>query len=99
MKNIHITNSDYLFGWTYDMNATLPKDTKMTCKWDNGSVHPVNAQFNLTTPLLAAPNQIYNIPHNFSLSGNHSLQCNMSNLVSMQTLDFNVSLTNFLSAA
>jgi hypothetical protein len=83
---------DYLFGWTFGINDTLPVDTYMTCMWDNGTTNPNNEQFNLTNHLSSSPYKIYNIPHNFSLAGDHTLQCNMSNLVSSQKLEFNVSI-------
>jgi hypothetical protein len=63
----------------------------MLCMWDNGSTHPNTEQFNLTNPLSVSPDQIYNIPHNFSSAGDYTLQCNMSNFVSSQKLEFNVS--------
>jgi hypothetical protein len=84
--------SDYMLGWTYDMNNTLPADTSMSCLWDNGTYHPNNESFSLVVPLMAAPNLIFNIPHNFTLTGDHTLQCNMTNFVSSQMLEFNVIL-------
>ncbi len=72
------------------MNDTLPLDTYMTCWWDNGAVHPSNAVYNLTNPVVAAPNQTFNVPHNFSTAGDFTLRCNMSNFVSSQMLEFNV---------
>jgi hypothetical protein len=81
---------DYLFGWTYNENFTLPLETYMTCTWDNGSAEPNNGRFNLTAPLLAPSKKIYNIPHNFSAAGYYTIHCNMSNFVSSQLLQFNV---------
>jgi hypothetical protein len=81
---------DYLFGWTYGINDTLPVDTYMWCMWENGTTHLNYEQFNLTNPLTLSPDQIYNIPHNFSSAGDYTLQCNMSNFVSSQKLEFNV---------
>jgi hypothetical protein len=91
--------SDYLFGWTYGTNDTLPVDTYMLCMWDNGTTHPNNEQFNLTNPLSVSPDQIYNIPHNFSSAGDYTLQCNMSNFVSSQKLEFNVSIIQNISGS
>ncbi len=65
----------------------------MLCSWDNNTVHPSYEQFNLTNPTLNATQQIYNIPHNFSTAGDHTLTCNMSNFVSSQVLEFNVRST------
>ncbi len=74
------------------MNGTLPKDTYLTCNWENGITHPLmNESFSLSTPsLVQPPNQIFNVVHNFSASGEFLLRCNMSNFVSWQQLDFNV---------
>ncbi len=90
LKLLRSSLSDYLFGWTYDATATLPLHTFMSCTWEAGVTHPNGTQFNLTNPLAVGGNHVYNIAHNFSVAGEHTVRCNMSNFVGYQVLTYNV---------
>jgi hypothetical protein len=80
----------YVFGWTYDNSSFLPAEPYMTCFWGNSTAVPNNSYFNLSSPLMALPNRIHDIPHNFSSAGDYLIQCNMSNFFSSQLLEHNV---------
>ncbi len=84
--------SGYLFGWTYDPVSPLPADPFMSCTWENSVQNPAYSAFDLNATLAVAPNRTWNIAHNFSDSGFFTLTCNMSNVVSHQILEHNVTV-------
>jgi hypothetical protein len=64
----------------------------MTCNWANITTAPNYETFSLTNPVYLALNRIFNVQHNFTTTGDYLVACNMSNSISFQVLEHNVTV-------